>query len=180
MGIISTGLEYISSGLNQCGYWSYDWHSSSFHGKGNQVRHIDEIIVHCTATNRNWFIDRDAREVVEEVRRWHKEERGWSDIGYHFLIHRSGQIAAGRPITRNGAHTRGHNKGTIGIALVGGRGGAADDDFLDNFTPEQHRELHALIDSLKEEFPTISTVSGHNDYASKACPCFDVGQWLSE
>jgi N-acetylmuramoyl-L-alanine amidase len=144
------------------------------------MRHIDEIIVHCTATNRNWFIDRDAHEVVEEVRRWHKEERGWSDIGYHFVIHRSGQIAAGRPITRNGAHTRGHNKGTIGIALVGGRGGAADDDFLDNFTPEQHRELHALIDSLKEEFPTITKVSAHNMYAKKACPCFDVRQWLSE
>ena len=37
-----------------------------------------------------------------------------------------------------------------------------------------------INESLKEEFPTISTVSGHNDYASKACPCFDVGQWLSE
>lgn len=144
------------------------------------MRQINEIIVHCTATNPSWFVDRDANEVVREIKRWHTEERGWSDIGYHFLVHRNGQIAKGRPIERTGAHTRGRNKGSIGIALVGGRGGAADDDFLDNFTVDQERELAALIDLLKEEHSTISTVSGHNDYASKACPCFDVGSWVAE
>ena len=143
------------------------------------MRDINEIVVHCTATNPSWYADKDAEDVVNEIRRWHTQERGWSDIGYHFIIHRNGQIKAGRPITRTGAHTKGRNKGSIGIALVGGRGGAADDAFLDNFTADQERELRALIDSLKEEFPTISTVSGHNDYASKACPCFDVGAWIS-
>lgn len=143
------------------------------------MRDMNEIVVHCTATNPKWYADKEAADVVKEIRRWHTEERGWSDIGYHFIVHRNGQIAAGRPITRTGAHTRGRNKGSIGIALVGGRGGAADDAFLDNFTADQDRELRALIESLKEEFPTISTVSGHNDYASKACPCFDVGEWMS-
>lgn len=143
------------------------------------MRDMNEIVVHCTATNPSWYADKDAEDVVNEIRRWHTQERGWSDIGYHFIIHRNGQIKAGRPITRTGAHTKGRNKGSIGIALVGGRGGAADDAFLDNFTADQERELRALIDSLKGEFPTISTVSGHNDYASKACPCFDVGAWIS-
>ena len=143
------------------------------------MRDMNEIVVHCTATNPSWYADKDAEDVVNEIRRWHTQERGWSDIGYHFIIHRNGQIKTGRPITRTGAHTKGRNKGSIGIALVGGRGGAADDAFLDNFTADQERELRALIDSLKEEFPTISTVSGHNDYASKACPCFDVGAWMS-
>ena len=178
MGVIATRLEYIAGGLNQCGYWRHDWHSGSFHGKGNQVRHIDEIVVHCTATNPKWFIDRDAQDVVKEIRRWHTEERGWSDIGYHFVIHRNGQIAAGRPITRGGAHTRGRNKSTIGIALVGGRGGCANDAFLDNFTADQERELRALVESLQQEFPDIEHVTGHNNYAPKACPCFDVKKWL--
>jgi len=110
--------------------------------------------------------------------RWHTEERGWSDIGYHFVIHRNGQIAAGRPITRSGAHTRGRNKSTIGIALVGGRGGCANDAFLDNFTADQERELRALVESLQQEFPDIEHVTGHNNYAPKACPCFDVKKWL--
>lgn len=143
------------------------------------MRHIDEIVIHATATNPNWYADKDAADVVKEIRRWHTTERGWSDIGYHFVVHRNGQIAAGRPITRSGAHTRGHNKTTIGIALVGGRGGCADDVFMDNYTLEQARELQALIESLQQEFPTISTISGHNDYATKACPCFDVGQWVA-
>ena len=143
------------------------------------MRQINEIIVHCTATNPSWFIDRDAHEVAAEIKRWHTQERGWSDIGYHYIIHRNGQIAKGRPIERTGAHTRGRNKGSIGIALVGGRGGSADDAFEDNFTEDQGRELAALIDVLKDDFPTISTVSGHNDYASKACPCFDVGSWVA-
>ena len=143
------------------------------------MRTINEIIVHCTATNPSWFVDRDALEVVAEIKRWHTQERGWSDIGYHYIIHRNGQIAKGRPIERTGAHTRGRNKGSIGIALVGGRGGSADDAFEDNFTEDQGRELAALIDVLRDDFPTISTVSGHNDYASKACPCFDVGSWAA-
>lgn len=141
------------------------------------MRNIDEIVVHCTATNPSWYADKSAQDVVAEIRRWHTQERGWRDIGYHFIVHRNGQIAAGRPITSSGAHTRGRNKSSIGIALVGGRGGCADDDFLDNYTAEQERELRALIESLQQEFPTISTVSGHNDYASKACPCFSVGDW---
>ena len=143
------------------------------------MRHIDEIVIHCTATNPSWYADKSAQEVVEEIRRWHVTERSWSDIGYHFVVHSTGQIAAGRPITRSGAHTRGHNKSTIGIALVGGRGGCADDVFMDNYTVDQARELQALIESLQQEFPTISTISGHNDYATKACPCFDVGQWVA-
>ena len=141
------------------------------------MRHIDEIVIHCTATNPSWYADKSAQDVVTEIRRWHTQERGWSDIGYHFIVHRDGKIASGRPITRGGAHTRGRNKASIGIALVGGRGGCADDAFLDNYTEAQERELRALIESLEQEFPTISTVSGHNDYASKACPCFSVGDW---
>lgn len=143
------------------------------------MRNINEIIVHCTATNSSWYSDKSAQDVVTEIRRWHTQERGWSDIGYHFICHRDGEIAAGRAITRGGAHTRGRNKSSIGIALVGGRGGCADDDFLDNFTPEQEKALRELIDELKQEFPTIKAVSGHNDYASKACPCFNVHDWLS-
>ena len=71
------------------------------------MRHIDEIVIHCTATNKSWYADKSAQEVVEEIRRWHVTERSWSDIGYHFVVHSTGQIAAGRPITRKGgAHTR--------------------------------------------------------------------------
>ena len=142
------------------------------------MRLIDEIVVHCTATNAKWYESKSAEDVVAEIRRWHTEERGWSDIGYHAIVHRDGSVAHGRSDDRKGAHVAGRNSTTLGVSLVGGRGGVANGKFNDNFTPEQDASLRKLIDEYKEKYPAIKTVSGHNDYASKACPGFNVGEWL--
>ncbi len=142
------------------------------------MRHIEEIIIHCTATNPSWYINKSADDVVKEIRRWHVEERNWSDIGYHAIIHRDGAIGYGRPVERSGAHCRGRNKASIGVSLVGGRGGCADDSFLDNFTSEQEIALKELIKEYTKKFPSIKEISGHNSHAKKACPCFDVTGWF--
>ena len=91
-----------------------------------KVREINLAVVHCTATNPSWYADKSAEDVVKEIRRWHVQERKWSDIGYHTVIHRNGDVVDGRPIERSGAHTRGLNKHSVGIALVGGRGGCSE------------------------------------------------------
>ena len=146
------------------------------------MRDINEIIIHCTATRPDWWASRTSNQKVAEVKKWHTDPapkgRGWSDIGYHFLIDRDGTIVSGRPIGTVGAHTKGHNTGTIGISLFGGHGGSAGDEFLDNFTEDQEKALRRLIDMLKTQYPTISKISGHNQYASKACPTFSVPAWL--
>lgn len=143
------------------------------------MRKIDTIIVHCTATRPNWWADRRAEEKVSEIRRWHTEERGWSDIGYHVLIDRDGTIVDGRPIERSGAHAKGHNKTSVGISLFGGHGGSQDDKFEDNFTPAQDRALRKLIAQLRMEYPAITTIMGHNEVSPKMCPCFQVTEWLN-
>ena len=142
------------------------------------MRDIDEIIIHATATNPSWMQNNSVDDVVAEIRSWHVEERKWSDIGYHAVIHRDGAIGYGRPVERTGAHVGGRNKTTIGVSLVGGRGGIADGEFADNFTPEQEASLRQLIEDYKKKFTSITKVSGHNEYASKACPCFSVKAWL--
>ena len=123
---------------------------------------------------------KDTLQKVAEIRRWHVQDREWKDIGYHYLIDRSGQIATGRPLEQIGAHVAGHNTGTIGIALFGGHGSAETDDIADNFTVAQEITLRDLIADLRKRFPTIKTVSGHNQYAAKACPGFDVPDWYAE
>ena len=45
--------------------------------------------------------------------------------------------------------------------------------------PEQKAALKALIEQLKEEYPE-ATVHGHNEFAAKDCPCFDVKEEFGE
>lgn len=130
------------------------------------MRKIDEIIIHCSATEAG----RDFR--AADIRRWHVNGNGWKDIGYHYVIDLDGKIELGRPIDQTGAHTSGHNQTTIGICYVGGlKGGKASD----TRTPQQCEALSVLISALHVVFPTIKKISGHRDYANKACPCFDAG-----
>lgn len=142
------------------------------------MRPINEIVIHCTDTTPNWWSSKTAKAKVAEIRRWHVEDRGWSDIGYHFLIDRDGTVVEGRPIEKVGAHVKGHNTNTIGISLFGGHGGAATDSFLDNFTEDQEKALTSLIAELRVKYPDIFKISGHNQYAAKACPCFSVPAWI--
>lgn len=144
------------------------------------MRPLHEIIIHATATPANWREGQRTSTKVAEVRRWHVEDRGWSDIGYHYLIDRDGTVATGRPLERTGAHVAGHNTGTIGIALFGGHGGAATDSFADHFTEAQEASLRSLIANLRHDYPTITKVTGHNQYAAKACPCFDAPRWYAQ
>ena len=78
------------------------------------MREINRIILHCSATPEGEHIS------TETIRDWHVNKRGWSDIGYHFVVLLDGTIEAGRPLDRVGAHTKGHNEDSIGICIVGG------------------------------------------------------------
>ena len=143
------------------------------------MRHLNEIIIHCTATPPNWLPGATTADKVSEIRRWHTQERNWSDIGYHYVVDTDGTVATGRPVAKSGAHTKGHNANSIGISLVGGKGGTANDKFEDNFTQAQANALRTLIAGLKREYPTITKISGHNQYAAKACPCFNAPAWYA-
>lgn len=128
------------------------------------------IVIHCAATkpNSKW-------KGAEDIRRDHRM-RGWLDIGYHFVIRRDGEVELGRAVDAVGAHVKGHNRESLGICLMGGlntKGAPAD-----NFTTEQYAALDKLLKELREKYPDAQIV-GHNDLnPRKACPCFDVHDWL--
>jgi len=144
------------------------------------MRNIDEIIVHCTATRPEWMEANATSAKVAELKRWHCDPkpkgRGWSDIGYHFVVDRNGAVAEGRPLARSGAHCRGRNANSIGVTLVGGFGSDADDQFDEHFTQDQADALVALLNRLSTEHK-ISKITGHHDYANKACPGFRMAQF---
>ena len=129
------------------------------------MRKINEIIVHCSATVEG----RDY--TVADIDSWHKA-RGWRCIGYHYVIYRDGSVHTGRSIGQVGAHCTGHNANSIGVCYIGGC--AADGKTpKDTRTPQQREALRRLVADLQKKYPG-ATVHGHNEFADKACPCFDV------
>ena len=133
------------------------------------MRELREIIVHCSFTRPDQDIG------VQEIRRWHLE-RGFNDIGYHYVIRKNGRLEIGRDIRKPGAHTKGHNDFSIGICLIGGMGW--DSEALDDYSEEQLLTLRHTINALM----TIGNLklSGHRDYTNrKTCPNFNVREWYN-
>ena len=128
-------------------------------------RTINEIIIHCTATP-------EGREcTVTEIRRWHIQ-RGFSDIGYHYVIHLDGRVEPGRNVDIAGAHCTGHNANSIGVVYVGGCGKDGKTP-KDTRTDAQKAALANLLLDLRKLYPR-ATIHGHRDFANKACPSFDA------
>ena len=131
--------------------------------KNNRI--IKEIIVHCSATPEGKDF------TVLDIKKWHLE-RGFSDIGYHYVIYRDGSINKGRDESKIGAHCTGHNSYSIGVCYVGG---VAKDGKTakDTRTDAQKKSLLSLLRNLKMKYPQAS-IHSHRDYAHKACPSFDA------
>lgn len=124
------------------------------------MREITEIIVHCSDTPEG------RHTTVEEIRQWHLD-RGWSDIGYHYVIYLDGTVHEGRPIERIGSHCKGHNKSSIGICYIGGGKG------IDTRTEEQKEAMVDMLEYLKTTY-TKARIYGHRDFSTKSCPSFDA------
>lgn len=139
---------------------------------------VREIVLHCSATRPDWMADQPLSAQREEIRRWHLAN-GWSDIGYHWIIGRDGKLLTGRAETVIGAGVVGHNAGVIHVCLIGGHGSAETDRFAQHFTPAQDTAARQLIQAIGMR-TRIEVISGHNQYAAKACPGFTVSTWLNE
>lgn len=143
-----------------------------------------KIIIHCSATRPDWMKSRGVQAKINEITHWHVVDNGWRGNAYQFLIDRTGDVGEGRDLNNDGivwnetgAHTKGHNSESIGICLIGGHGASENDQFADHFTQAQDDALRKLIADLQAKVGPL-TVHGHNEFARKACPGFDVSRWL--
>ena len=131
-------------------------------------RTINEIIWHCAATPEGRSIGKNPADTIDM---WHKA-RGWSGIGYGGVIDLDGKIYLGRDWNEIGAHVKGHNTDTIGFSYVGGVAKDAK-TAKDTRTEAQRASMLWLTRAVCAKYP-ITKISGHNEYAAKACPSFDV------
>lgn len=137
------------------------------------TRTINEIILHCSATPDGKDYD------VNTIRKWHLQ-RGFSDIGYHYVIYRDGSIHTGRDVNISGAHCTNHNAKSIGVCYIGG----LDCDCKnakDTRTDAQKKSLVNLVKQLMNIYKlSASNVHCHNEYANKACPSFKITDFRKE
>lgn len=135
-------------------------------------RIINEIIVHCSATREGFDY------TVSDITNWHKK-RGFTTIGYHYVIYRDGSIHTGRNINVSGAHCEGHNSHSVGVCYIGGLENRLNpktgkyDIPKDTRTAAQKASLLKLLRQLRSLYPSAK-IRGHRDFANKACPSFDA------
>ena len=125
------------------------------------MRPIHRIVIHHTASGNDW----DAARIDKEHR-----ARGWSGIGYHYVILQDGTVQAGRAIEKAGAHAKGANGDSIGVVLVGSFEAP-------NPEPAPMQWLSALdfvLALCKRHGIGLDQVYGHNEVGTTAtlCPGF--------
>ena len=139
----------------------------------NRRKATTMIILHCSATREGQDIK------AKTIKQWHKD-RGFDDIGYHYVIDLDGTIEKGREEDLVGAHCKGHNATSIGICYVGG----CDKNMKpkDTRTPEQKRSMLSLVRKLVNKYKIpVTQIWAHHDFDKhKACPSFDVSEFRKD
>jgi N-acetylmuramoyl-L-alanine amidase len=142
------------------------------------MREIKHIVIHCSATIENQFFD------ASTIDAWHKK-RGWSGIGYHYVVLLDGSVEKGRPDEKIGAHVKSFNSNSIGVVYICGLD--TNKNPKDTRTALQKECFLELLKRLKWLYPKAK-ISGHRDFSPdlnkngtiepnefvKMCPCFDA------
>lgn len=133
---------------------------------------MKEIILHCSATKEN------ADFSAADIKKWHLQ-RGFKNIGYHYVIRLDGTVEAGRKEDEMGAHCLGHNKDSLGICYIGGLD--KDGKPKDTRTQAQKEALYNLVGKLMLKYNIdVDSIHCHYEFANKACPCFKIEDFINE
>ena len=127
-------------------------------------REVERVFIHCSAS------DRPEHDDVEIIRKWHVEDNGWSDIGYHYFIKKDGEVKPGRSLEQTPAAQKGSNTAAITICLHGLAAEA--------FTRQQYRSLIDLCTEIEAAYGGLVSFHGHCEVSSKSCPVFPYRQVL--
>lgn len=133
------------------------------------MRTIKYIILHCTATPQT--------TTIESIKSYWKNVLGWKSPGYHYMIKANGEVVNTHPIEQPSNGVAGYNSNSIHISYIGGI--APNGTAMDNRTDAQKQKQIELLKELKKKFPN-AVIKGHRDFpgVTKACPSFDVAEWL--
>jgi len=159
------------------------------------------LVIHCTATPAGRDIQKD------DIIRWHmspksKGGRGWDRLGYSDMIYLDGSLVNLTPYNQDNKvdpweitwGAKGINSKSRHVVYTGGLEldpelEMLDEDDLDDIpfndryvpkdtrTPAQLDTMEVYVRYMIKRHPKIK-IAGHNQFASKACPSFNVPKWL--
>lgn len=122
---------------------------------------IDKIVLHHSASPRD-------TTTAAKIRGWHKD-RGFIDIGYHYVVEASGHLAYGRALDSVPAAQKGANQNSIAICLVGDNTEPGE-----GWNDGQKQTARSLIVMLRQVIGRPLPICGHRDVAPSLCPGLDV------
>lgn len=144
-----------------------------------EVHVVKNIIIHHSAGQ---ILSDNYYEVVRTIYLFHTVDRGWSDIGYNYLITHDGSLFKGRDPAGHeqdnvkGAHFCGSNTGTMGICVIG--------EYIED-TPSTEAlnnlnnlltwkvvkdNLHPLGTNSHPLNENLPVIAGHRDGCATECP----------
>lgn len=120
-----------------------------------------ELIVH--------YSEGPTTQSVRSIQDFHMDGRGWSDIGYNFLVDVKGRIYEGRGWLVQGSHAPGHNTSGIGVCMIGRDGDA---------TPAAKKAIRWLYDEAVRLAGRNLAKLGHRDVYATSCPGNELYAWV--
>ena len=129
------------------------------------MRNINYIAIHCTATQ--------PEASIASIQNYWKNNLGWKNPGYHYIIDRFGNVINLLPIELVSNGVQGYNSQTINISYVGGIDKSGKPK--DTRTEAQKQSILKILNELRVKFPKAK-IQGHRDFPNvkKACPSFDA------
>jgi hypothetical protein len=135
--------------------------------------------VHHTV-NANRYTRAQVPSIIRGIYAYHTQSRGWSDVGYNFLVDRFGRIWEGRyggvarPVV--GAHTLGYNSDSFAMSAIGNYETARPTTALLRAYSRLFAwklSLHRVRAASTRQWIAkryLPAISGHRDAGQTACP----------
>jgi hypothetical protein len=148
------------------------WQARGAAGK-MKVHHPDKIMIH--HTGMPYPRQESVIPHIQNLQRFHQEDKKWADIAYHYLIDREGNVYEGRNVLRVGdTATKYDPTNHLLICLVGNYE-------VQHPCPRQLASLFVLISEICRTYHIDPVrISGHRDYARTACPGKNLYRYIKD
>ena len=134
-------------------------------------RPVFSIVLHHTQTPNEAAAMERAR--LRGIRRFHRDEKGWGEIAYHYFVGTGGTLYAGRdPRYAGDSGTRYDLEGRLLVCVLG--------DFMERLPSEQARGVLVsfVVERLREHGLEPDAVTTHQMVAATDCPGTALQEWF--